>query len=148
LDDGKTWQQSALDGLTAQPFAIAVHPTDATTVALATETGLLLSTDYGDTFAPITAAGAPITAATFSFDGATILYDYQTLQNFNLASQQSVSVPTPALASDDAISYIALNPAQPDTLVFATFNRDLYLSEDGGETWQQIAQTGATKNLE
>lgn len=148
LDDGKIWQQSALEGLAAQPFALAVHPTDATTVALATEAGLLLSTDYGDTFSPITAAGTPVTAVTFSFDGAMILYGYQTLQNFKLASQQSVSVSSPALASDDAVSYIAMNPAQPDTVVFATFNRDLYLSEDGGETWQQIAQAGATKNLE
>jgi hypothetical protein len=85
---------------------------------------------------------------TFSIDGATLLYGYQTLQNLNLTSQQNVSIPSPALASDDAVSYIAMNPAQPDTLVFATFNRDLYLSEDGGESWQQIAQAGATKNLE
>jgi hypothetical protein len=147
LDDGKTWQQSALEGLTAQPFAIAVHPTDATTVVLATEAGLLLSTDYGDTFSPISAAGTPVTAVSFSFDGETLLYGYQTLQNFNLASQQSVSVPPPTLASDDAMSYIAMNPAQPGTLALATFNRELYLSEDSGETWQQIAQAGAAINV-
>lgn len=142
LDDGETWQQSAAQGLSAQPLAIAVHPTEAATIALGTESGLLLSTDHGNTFAPVAAAGTPVTAVSFSPEGETLLYGYQTLHTFDLASQQSNSVPIPAVASDDAISYLAINPASPDTLALATFNRDIYLAQDGGQTWQQIAQAG------
>lgn len=142
LDDGETWQQSALEGLAAQPFAMAVHPTEAATVALGTEDGLLLSTDYGNTFAPVAAAGTPVTAVSFSPEGETLLYGYQTLQNFDLANQQSSSLPIPAIVGDDAVSYLAVNPAKPDTLALATFNRDIYLSQDGGQDWQPIAQAG------
>lgn len=147
MDDGKTWQQSASQGLSAQPVAMAAHPTEAATVALATESGLLLSTDYGNTFTPVAAAGTPVTAVSFSPEGETLLYGYQTLHTFDLASQQSRSLPIPTVVGDDAISYLAVNPAQPDTVALATFNRDIYLSPDGGQDWQQIAQAGQGTQL-
>lgn len=40
------------------------------------------------------------------------------------------------------IGYIAVNPAQPDEMVFATFGRDIYLSQDDGQSWKQIARAG------
>ena len=146
VDDGKSLQQSASQGLSAQPITMAVHPTEAATVALATEGGLLLSTDYGNTFTPI-AAGTPVTAVSFSPVGETLLYGYQTLSAYNLASQQITALTTPAIAAEDAVSYLAVNPAKPDTLALATFNRDLYLSQDGGQDWQPIAQAGQGTQL-
>lgn len=49
LDDGKTWNQSALQGIAARPIQIAVHPTEVNTLAIATEAGLFISSDFGST---------------------------------------------------------------------------------------------------
>jgi photosystem II stability/assembly factor-like uncharacterized protein len=143
-DDGQTWQQSALHGVTAQPIQMAVHPRDANTVALATEEGLLLSTDYGDSFASA-GEGGTVTAVTFYPNGQSLLFGYQTLFSYDLATQQVTALPAPAIAADDAISYLAVNPAQPDEIALATFNRDIYLSQDGGNTWRSIAEDGMAR---
>ncbi len=146
LDEGKTWQQSALQGVVGQPIQIAVHPhlSNGNVVALATEGGLFLSSDYGNTFEPIV-EGEPVTAATFSPDGKKLLFGYQKLYAYDLASKQTDELQIPAIAEDDAIGYLAVNPAEPQTIALATFGRNLYLSNDSGETWQQIAQEGKGK---
>src|SRR5258706_9952671 len=73
LDDGKTWTQSQLQGIEGDPFALAVHPTDSKAVAIATEKGVFLSTDSGQTFTRI-GTDAPITAVTFEPNGKALLY--------------------------------------------------------------------------
>ena len=53
LDDGKTWHQSQAGGVVGNILQIAVHPTQDNIVALATDSGLFLSTDYGQKFRQI-----------------------------------------------------------------------------------------------
>ena len=141
VDDGETWQQSALQGPTANPIQIAVHPTEANVVALATEGGLFVSFDHGGTFERVSEAG-PVTAVTFSPNGEQLFFGYTTLAAYDLATKQIDSLQIPAIAADDAIGYIAINPIQPGEMAFATFGRDIYLSIDGGQSWQPIAQDG------
>jgi hypothetical protein len=141
LDDGQTWQQSALAGVSGQLIQMAVHPVDANQVALATEDGLWLSSDYGNTFTQVGDAGT-VTAVTFSPDGKTLLFGYQGASGYDLASQQSVAMTTPMLGADDAIGYLAVNPVQADEIALSTFNKDIYLSQDGGKSWIQIAENG------
>lgn len=141
LDDGKTWQQSALQGLTAQPIQMAVHPTEANVVAVATEQGVFLSTDHGNTFATVGPTDR-VTAVTFHLEGKHLLFGYQQLFTYDLSAQQVEPVPSPAVAEEDAISYIAVNPVQMDELAVATFGRNIYLSQDGGQSWTRIAQEG------
>lgn len=141
LDEGKSWQQSAAQGVSRVPIQLAVHPTDPAIVALATEAGLLLSTDYGNTFNAIGVAGA-VTAVTFSQDGTSLFYGSTVLSVYDLASGTTTPHTLPALAAQDALSYIALNPAQPEELVIATLERHIYRSADGGHTWSQIAHAG------
>ena len=43
---------------------------------------------------------------------------------------------------EDAVSYIAQNPARKLEYAIATFQRSVYLSKDGGESWIQIADRG------
>lgn len=50
-------------------------------------------------------------------------------------------MPLPAL-TDDAVAYIAQNPARRLEYALATFERGVYLSRDGGKTWSQIAARG------
>jgi hypothetical protein len=141
LDNGKTWQQSAMQGVTAQLIQLAVHPTEANIVALATEEGLFISANHGDTFERIGSAG-PVTAVSFSPDGAGLFFGYNTLYRYEQASKALHAVQTPGISADDAIGYIAVNPAQPDEIAFATLRGDMYLSPDSGQSWQQIAQDG------
>ncbi len=142
VDDGKTWQQSALKGVNTQPTQIAVHPTEAGTVALATDEGVLLSFDHGNTFEQI-GGGAPVTAVAWSPDGKQLVFGATTLSAYDLESKQIKELSTPSIKGQDAIAYIAVNPQQPDELAFATYGRDIYLSTGAGQTWTQIAQDGA-----
>lgn len=141
LDDGTTWQPSAAQGITQAPIQLAVHPTDPAIVALATETALLLSTDYGDVFNLIAVSG-PVTAVTFSSDGISLLYGGASLSAYDLASGTTKARRLPPLEAQDALSYIASNPAQPEELAVATFARHIYHSRDGGRIWTQIAHAG------
>lgn len=149
LDDGQTWKQSALQGITAQPFQIAVHPTEANVVAMATEGGLFLSSDYGDTFERV-GESSPVTAVSFSPKGEQLLFGYDKLYTYKLASKQVTALPTPVLSPVEGpavspgapIGYIAVNPVRPDEMVFGTFGKDIYLSKDGGQSWEQIVQAG------
>ena len=141
LDDGQTWQQSALEGLAGQVIQIAVHPTNASVVALATEDGALLSTDFGDSFHNI-GDGKVATAVSFHSGGQSLLFGFQALSSYDLAAQQSVLLPSPMITAEDAISYIAVNPVQPDTIALATFNKTVYLTYDGGKTWTRIVEAG------
>jgi hypothetical protein len=53
IDDGQVWEQSQAQGLAGSPSQLAVHPTLSETVAIATDTGLYLSGDHGNTFTRI-----------------------------------------------------------------------------------------------
>lgn len=141
LDDGETWNPAIMQGITERLANLAVHPTEANQVALATEGGLFLSTDYGDSFIRI-GNSASVTAVAFHPDGQTLLFGANQLSTYDLASQQVTAVPTPAVAADDTIGYIAVNPVQSEEIALATFSKDIYLSPDGGQTWQQIAEDG------
>jgi len=141
LDEGQTWQQSALQGLTANPIQIVVHPTEANRVALATEGGLFLSDDYGNTFEQV-GEGEVVTAVSFTPEGSHLLFGTQALFDYDLAEDQETSIESPPLSADDAIAYIAVNPAQTNEIALATFARHIYLTLNRGQSWIQIAQEG------
>jgi hypothetical protein len=141
LDDGKTWQTGAMQGLTARPFSLAAHPTEANTVAIATEGGLFLSTEYGNSFNQIGDV-ATVTAVAFDPNGTRLLFAFNRLLSYDPASEGITEVASPAVAADDAIGYIAVNPIEPEQIALATYNRDIYFSSDSGRTWQQIATDG------
>jgi hypothetical protein len=141
LDDGKTWQQSAMGGVSAQPGQLAVHPTDPAQLALATPMGLLRSSDYGTTFTRVGSA-EDVQAVAFSPDGARILFGGTRLMTYTLASGQLMALQTPAVAANDGISALAISPAQGAEIAYATHGRDIQLSRDGGQSWAQIARLG------
>lgn len=141
LDDGATWQPSALTGITAQPLQLAVHPTDPATVALATEDGLMFSNDYGNSFERIGEPGV-VTAVTFTPAGEALYFGAQLLYRYDLASSAQTTVAAPPLSAQDAIAHLAINPIQDAEIALATLGRDIYLSQSGGATWQLLIQAG------
>jgi hypothetical protein len=78
LDDGKTWKKSAAQGISGEPIQIAVHPAQVNVVAVAGESGLFLSTDFGNSFERVGAL-SPVTAAAFAPTGETLLFGLQKL---------------------------------------------------------------------
>jgi WD40 repeat protein len=141
LDDGKTWKQAAMQGLTGNLINIAVHPIDPNVVAVATEAGLFLSSDRGGTFNQI-AQGSPVSAVAFSPKGDQLLFGLNQVLVYDINGKQVQALQTPAVGEKDAIGYIAVNPASPNQIAFATFARDVHVSRDSGKSWQQIADDG------
>lgn len=144
LDETATWQESQLQGIEGNIIQIAVHPTDAQIVVAATEAGLFLSEDHGDSFERVGDA-VTVVAAAFDPDGKSLYFGNNALYRYDLASQQIEILTTPSLATDDFIAYIAANPVN-DELAFGTLGKDIYLSSDQGQTWRQIARQGEGLN--
>ena len=144
LDDGKTWKQSALQGVSAQPVQIAVHPAQPNVVALATDGGLFLSSDHGATFERVGPAQL-VTAASFAPDGTKLVFGSNTLSVYDLGSKRVSPLQTPVLPAQDMISHIAINPVRPEEIAIATFGRNIFRSTNNGQSWEQIAQNGRGK---
>jgi hypothetical protein len=147
LDDGASWRRAHADGLSGEPRAIAVHPDDARTVAVATSEGLFLSRASGERFMKMAGDGEGLSVF-FDLEGKHIWYGSfdgrAKLARIPLGSGQPLQVRLPAL-KDDAIAYIAQNPARRLEYAIATFERSVYLSRDSGESWTQIADRGKGK---
>jgi hypothetical protein len=147
LDDGATWRRAAAAGLNGEPRTIAVHPDDAATVAVATTDGLFLSRDSGERFMKAAGNGEGLSAL-FDLEGKRVWYGSfdgrPRLTRVSLADGRPAQVRLPPL-KDDAVAYIAQNPARKLEYAIATFERSVYISKDNGESWSQIAERGAGK---
>lgn len=145
LDEGETWQESALQGLEGDIIQIAVHPTEANQVAFATMDGLFLSNDHGNSFTQASDL-APVAAVSFTPDGEALYFAYKALYRYDLTDQQTTEpLSVPQFAANDFITYIAVSSTE-GTLSFATASRDIFLSENAGSDWRQIAQAGQGLN--
>jgi len=146
LNDGLTWQRASAKGLDDNPYALAIHPDDPKSVAIANPGGIYESSDAGESFAKIGAAQG--TAVLFDLDGKHLWYgSYDNaahLRRARLRSGPASEVRLPPLTKD-AITFIAQNPARRREYAIATFNRDVYLSSDGGKSWKAIAQRGEAR---
>jgi photosystem II stability/assembly factor-like uncharacterized protein len=146
-NDGMQWTAAAAKGIQGDIASLAVHPTDADIVAAGTAEGIFLSRDSGNNF-KLLAGGTRALAATFDLDGKTLwvgTYDGKAgLARIALTMGAKAQVVTIPPLTEDAVAYIAQNPVSTNEIVIATFNRDVFLSKNQGQTWKQIAKKGAT----
>jgi photosystem II stability/assembly factor-like uncharacterized protein len=144
LNEGFVWKRAAAAGLDGEPRALAVHPDDPATVAIATSKGVYLSRDSGERFAAIAAGGEGLSVF-FDLDGKHLWFasfdGSPRLARAALGGGQNASFPLPPLTRD-AVAYVAQNPAARGEYAIATFGRNVYLSRDGARTWKQIAERG------
>jgi photosystem II stability/assembly factor-like uncharacterized protein len=147
LNDGFSWRSAAAKGVGGKPRAIAVHPGDAKIVAVATSSGIFLSRNSGDGFEPVPARGQGLTVF-FDLDGKHLWHSNHDgsprLVRTALSGGAGTAAALPPLAND-AVAYVAQNPANPTEYAIATFERSVYLSKDAGKTWKQIADRGTGK---
>lgn len=146
LNDGAIWQQALAQGIGSDPSALAVHPTDSKTVAVATGSGLFLSSDAGEHFQPLL-QNAQVLSVSFSIDGKSLWFGsfnkVPQLSILDLKTHQINALGLPPL-NQDAVAYLVQSPANAKEWAMATVNRDVYLSQDEGKTWKTIAQAGQT----
>jgi photosystem II stability/assembly factor-like uncharacterized protein len=147
LNDGFAWKRASAAGLGGEPRALAVHPDDPRTLAIATSEGLYLSRDSGERFAKAAAGGQGLSAL-FDLEGKFVWYGAfdgrAKLTRVPLTGGRQVQAGLPPL-KDDAVAYIAQNPARRLEYAIATFERSVYVSKDAGESWSQIAERGNAK---
>jgi hypothetical protein len=124
-----------------------VHPDNAATVALASAKGVYLSRDSGGRFAPV-AQGAEGLAVFFDLDGKRLWYSafdgQPRLAHVPLGGGAATQVTLPPLP-EDAVAYIAQNPAARSEYAIASFGKSVYVSKDAGRSWSQIADRGKTR---
>jgi len=147
LNDGLAWKAARAAGLQGDPRALAVHPDDAATVAVATSSGVFVSRDSGERFTPAAEAAEGLSVF-FDLDGKRLWYgtfDGQPrLARAPLDRGSTAQVKLPPLTKD-AVGYIAQNPVAHSEYAIATFGRSVYLSKDTGRTWTAIAERGQGK---
>ena len=84
----------------------------------------------------------------FDLDGKSLWYGTfdgrARLARAPLDGGTGAPVDLPALGQD-AVVYIAQNPAARSEYAIATFERSVYLSKDGARTWKKIAERGRTE---
>lgn len=147
-DDAETWTYSAAEGLEGQLMSIGVHPEEEAVIAAGTDQGVFVSEDFGQSFEAI--SEVPTTAVTFSPEGKLFaggVTDTFTLTAIDPESGEQTDFTIPELSGQNAIGYIAVNPQNEQEIYFSTFEKDIYLSGDGGESWNQIAEKGTGINL-
>ena len=147
VNDGFAWKRASVKGLAGEPRALAVHPDDAAVVAVATSEGLYISKDSGERFSRAAANGEGLSAL-FDLEGKSVWYGSfdgrPRLTRVSLSGGEPVGLSVPPLTGD-AVAYIAQNPARRLEYAIATFERSVYLSKDGGQSWKQIADRGTAK---
>ncbi|WP_433742290.1 F510_1955 family glycosylhydrolase [Falsibacillus pallidus] len=138
-NEGKTWSIGKMDGVSGQLTALSAHPDKSSIVAVATDQGIFLSKDYGKSFSPIYRKGA--SAIAFSNQGS--LYGAsKKIVKINIESFEQQEIEPPSIKSDDVISYIAVNPANENELAMTTMMKDIFQSNDSGDSWNKIAVNG------
>ncbi|HSF21727.1 MAG TPA: glycosyl hydrolase [Burkholderiales bacterium] len=144
LNEGFIWQRAAAKGVSGAPRAIAVHPADPKIVAVATPTGIYLSRNSGESFEAV-AGGTRGLAVFFDLDGKQLwhsTYDGSPrLARAPLQGGANAAVTLPPL-TEDAVAYVAQNPAVEGEYAIATFERSVFVTRDSGRTWRQIARIG------
>ena len=146
VNDGLAWKRAESKGLGGELSTLAVHPVDNRIVAAGTKAGLFLSTDGGDNFKR-QASGEEVPAVYFDLDGKQLWFSSYSgkpvLSRLEWSGGKKANVSLPPL-TQDAVAYIAQNPARRDEYAIATFERSVYVSKDQGKTWTQIANRGRT----
>ncbi len=146
VDGGETWE--TLDEATVVQEAggalsLAVDPSDAETVLVATQAGLLRLTDDGRDASLL--LDGPTTAVSSVGTDADRILAYVPAPGPGLVRSDDGGGSWQQLGFDvdeDAVGHIAVHPDEPDLVYVGTFGASLYRTVDGGRSWERLASEG------
>lgn len=142
--DGLTWDQSTMSGLNADPLVLIVHPFQGGTVLASTTLGTFISEDYGQNFELLTetffTAGDFMKGADILF-GATLDAEGNSgLVAFDLQTETMKALTLPELQPRELTAYLTVSPLDSDVIFLATSLKNVFVSRDGGMSWEQILE--------
>ncbi|WP_252315411.1 F510_1955 family glycosylhydrolase [Sinobaca sp. H24] len=142
-EDESSWELKNMEGLEGEVLSLSAHPTDSDLAAAGTIDGVYLSRNEGDTFAPVSTE-APVPALTFLANGNLLYAEGTGTQTKLIIADDGElrEIPAPDLKEGDSTGYIAQNPKHPDTLLVTTTERDIFYTEDQGNSWEKQADAG------
>lgn len=141
-DGGTSWQLTQTNVGTSTAATIAVSPTDPQRLLVFNEGGPLLSTDGGTTFAPMSGLNRSNGIVKLSRDGTTTYVVAAGGVTIYRSSDQwrTWEMRNPVSTSgDEQVIAIDIDPTNPGIVYALTFKDNLFVSQDGGGTWQQRA---------
>jgi len=144
-DEGDSWTHSKMEGFNSQYISnVAAHPSISSKLVIGSQDGLFLSQDFGNSFKLL---GSPtvITYVTLTEkDGiyASIENEKVKLVRFKLDNGDLESLKIPELSQNNPILQIAVNPIDEKEITIASYENDIYQTQDSGETWKMIAKKG------
>lgn len=145
-DEGKTWIKAKMTGVSGEVTAVAAHPDQSAVVAVGTVSGLYVSADSGGTFETVQ-TGKQITGLSYSPQGMLYAGIYQGgtagLLEVQQDSRKTKEIGIPALTKD-AVAYISANPQNGNELAIATYNLQVFTSNDQGKAWTPIVKDGTS----
>src|SRR5690606_38188470 len=105
--------------------------------------GIYLSKDYGENFEAFNDTKMVLYVTLTEDGGYYSSFENETVQlksfTFENDQEKDIQLPTEKV---DPIVLIAVNPENNKEIVFATYTNDIYLTKDGGNNWDRLAQNG------
>ncbi|WP_409298460.1 WD40/YVTN/BNR-like repeat-containing protein [Peribacillus sp. SCS-26] len=140
-DGGKNWSKSKLKGLTSKQLGgMAADPDQAGSIGIFAKEGIFLSTDHGGSFR-LFPSEAPVTALAFGED--SILYadlneGRPAIYLLELATMSKRQLSFLDARPNNPILYLSVNPEDQEMIAAATYDNEIFLSRNSGQTWEQI----------
>jgi photosystem II stability/assembly factor-like uncharacterized protein len=150
MDGGEKWEKIEPTGLPEdmhQVYSIMVMPDDDSKLLVGTENGVLISEDGGNTFSVYDNTRL-ITAMTLMPNGTDIMSYSITNEDAGVMISSDLGQTWSKIGldlGDDAASVISVNPKNDDHIAVSTFGTSLHVTQDGGQTWEQIITAGKLK---
>ncbi|MFE7061620.1 F510_1955 family glycosylhydrolase [Sutcliffiella sp. NPDC057660] len=146
VDEGQTWETGSMKGFSANSIGnISTHPTVSENVAISTNKGLFISSNFGNEFKLLTSS-SPVTTVEYQEESLIyfILENNETkLVKYDLTNETTDALSLPdEISSQNPIMFISTNPENRNEITAVSLSNDIYQSNDNGASWKLIAQEG------
>jgi len=138
-DSGESWTEVTASGLDGDILSFGIHPSNSEYIAAATNTGVYLSNNKGESFHLMSEEKAVGTAVFFN-ENNLYFASYRKepkLEKYSIDNDEKELLNLPELIEDGPI-FIALNPKNSEQLAIYTIKGQSYVSSDYSNTWDQI----------
>jgi photosystem II stability/assembly factor-like uncharacterized protein len=139
-DGGETWK--IVGPGPAGLIDLAASAKDPNTVYAATESGLRISMDEGQSWQPTKVSGQPVSLVEVTEDGRIFAFVVGT----GLILGQEGSPAWESLSNDfgdSILLHLAAAPSNADRLYAVTQKSEVLASQDGGKTWQRFGSASS-----